>query len=272
MKTNPAATGYRPNTVRYLAVGVLLALAATACGTDDQTNGDPLSGTRWEMTEVWDGSGLAPAEVTTIGTLVFTDGIAGGFDGCNAYQSTYSLDGDSVSFGEVILPGSACDPAYADQANAFIKAIGATTGFAATADSLKLTDTSGATQLVFRPATQLPLAGVSWQVAWYGAGASPLDGTQISLIFRTDGTLAGIAGCNDYSADYRVDGDQLAIRDLANTEKACLEPDGVMEQESDYLGAIQQTGAFSTSLIGLELLDVDGNPVAEYRFAGRIRT
>lgn len=45
-----------------------------------------------------------------------------------------------------------------------------------------------------------------------------------------------------------------------------------MRQESDHLGAIQRTNAFTTSLTALELLDDDGNPVAEYRFGGRTRT
>ncbi len=93
----------------------------------------------------------------------------------------------------------------------------------------------------------------------------------ISLAFHADGTLVGLTGCNEYFADYRVTGSELAIDDLANTERACLDPAGVMVQESDYLRVFRQAGAFDTSLTGLQLLTADGDLLAEYRYGGRIR-
>ncbi|MDH3260493.1 MAG: META domain-containing protein [Acidimicrobiia bacterium] len=138
-------------------------------------------------------------------------------------------------------------------------------------DRLELTDAGGTVQLHFRPATLLPLAGITWRLASYSAGTSPVDGTEISLAFRTDRTLTGIAGCNDYSADYEVNADQLILGPITHTEKACLEPDGVMNQETDYLNTIRQTASFTTTLTGLELLDSRGIPIAEYQFGGRIR-
>jgi hypothetical protein len=44
-----------------------------------------------------------------------------------------------------------------------------------------------------------------------------------------------------------------------------------MTQEADYLSALLSAAGFSTSLTGLELLDSEGNAVAEYRFSGAIR-
>ncbi len=93
----------------------------------------------------------------------------------------------------------------------------------------------------------------------------------ISLAFRADGTLVGLTGCNEYFAHYQVAGEQLAIDGLTYTERACLDPAGVMAQESDYLGVLHQTGAYATSLTGLRLLTADGDLLAEYRFGGRIR-
>ena len=58
---------------------------------------------------------------------------------------------------------------------------------------------------------------MAWQLVWYGGGASPLEGTQISPDFRDDGTLTGIAGCNSYFADYEIDGDQFVIGAIAPT-------------------------------------------------------
>ncbi len=271
MKTRSIGTTQIRTRAPYFVVLALLAVLAAACGEGGEVTDDSLDGSRWEMTSVWDGSDLTAAHLTTIATIEFSNGSAFGSTGCNRYQSAYSIDSDSISFGDPIQPGSACNPDHVPQGDAFIQAMQASTGFVLTAESLELTDAGGVAQLHFRPASELPLVGVTWLVAWYGGGASPLQGTQISLAFRSDGTLGGIAGCNDYLADYQVDGDKLVIESIAHTEMACLDPDGVMTQETDYLNAIKQTDAFATTLTGLELLDPDGNPVAEYRFGGRIR-
>ena len=98
---------------------------------------------------------------------------------------------------------------------------------------------------------------------------SALPGTEISLNFLADGTLSGIAGCNSYNAGYQVNGEDLTVGDLTQTAIGCIEPDGIMTQERDYLDALHDTGSFATTLTGLELSDSGGNPIAEYRFAGR---
>jgi heat shock protein HslJ len=95
-------------------------------------------------------------------------------------------------------------------------------------DSLELVDTTGAVKVRFRPAGELPVVGVAWRLVGYagseGGMVSPLAGTQISLSFLDDGTLAGIAGCNSYSADYEIDGDEVVIGGVSHTEMACLDP------------------------------------------------
>ncbi len=271
MKPTPKTARKRGTTASGLAMLLALLVVAAACGEGDEATGDSLTGSSWEMTSVWEGNTMVAANPTAIGTMVFADGTATGFTGCNSYQAAYTAGGTSISFGDPVLPGSACDPAYTGQGDAFIRAMQASDRFVVSDGSLELTDATGAAQLQFRPAEELPLAGVAWRLAWYGGGSSPLDGTQISLAFGADGTLTGIAGCNDYFADYQIDGNHLVIGDVAHTEMACMEPDGVMAQETDYLEAIRQVDGFVTTLTGLELLDPDGNPIAEYRFGGRIR-
>lgn len=249
----------------------MLVVVAASCGGGDEPAGDPLNGTGWELTSVWDGTLMVAANPTTTATIVFTDGLTSGSTGCNRYQTVYSVDAASISFGEPVLTVSACDPRYTAQGTAVIRAVQASEGFAVGPDSLELTDASGAVVLRFRPANELLLIEVSWQLARFGEGTSPLDGTQISLAFRSDGTLLGVAGCNDYGADYQVEGEQLVIGSIAHTETACKEPDGVMAQEADYLAVIQRVGAYASTMTGLVLLDEDGTALAEFRFAGRIR-
>ena len=271
MRTPSTRTNQRRSRTSLLAFSIVLVVATAACGEGEDAAGDPLEGSRWEMTSVRDGDAVIAANPTTIATAVFSNGQAFGSTGCNLYEAPYTINSDLITFGELAQTGSACDPDYVGQGDAFIQAMQATERFVLSEDSLELTDAAGAAQVVFRPATELPLTWVAWQLVWYGGGTSPLDATQISLAFRDDGTLRGIAGCNSYSAEYGIDGDQLAIGAIARTEMACIDPDGVMAQETDYLHALDRAAAFTTTLTGLELLDADANPVAEYRFGGRIR-
>jgi heat shock protein HslJ len=268
MKTRSTSQGR--NRIALLALSILL-VAMTGCGEGDDATGDPLEGSQWELIALRGGTNLLAANPTTIATAVFSNGLAFGSTGCNLYQAPYSIDADAITFGDLAQTGSACHPDYVGQGEAFIQAMRGSTRFALTNAGLELTDPSGAAQVVFRSATELPLTWVDWQLVWHGDGTAPLDGTHINLVFRGDGTLAGTAGCNSYFAEYVIDGDQLVIGGVGSTDMACLHPDGVMTQETDYLNVLGRVAAFTTTLTGLELLDADGNPVAEYRYRGRIR-
>ncbi len=271
MRTPATRTNHRRSRTPFVALSIVVVVATTACGQSEDTTGSPLEGSRWEMTSVRDGDALIAANPTTIATAVFSNGQASGSTGCNLYQAPYSVNSDSITFGDPAQTGSACAPGHTVQGNAFIRAMQATERFVISADSLELTDAAGAAQIMFRPVSESPLTWVAWQLVWYGGGTSPLEGTQISLAFRDDGLLTGIAGCNSYSADYQIDGDQLVIGAIARTEMACMHPEGVMIQETGYLSALDRAVAFTATLTGLELIDADGTRVAEYRFGGRIR-
>jgi heat shock protein HslJ len=63
-----------------------------------------------------------------------------------------------------------------------------------------------------------------------------LEGTEITAEFNTaKGEISGSAGCNSYFGSYEVNGSKLAIGPLAHTEMFCGTPEGVMEQERQYL-------------------------------------
>lgn len=270
MRTQPTGAVIGRTTRSVVLLG-LLALLSSTCGTSRTAGDDTLAGTMWEMTSVWGGTELIAADPTTIATLVFVDGAAGGSTGCNLFQSTYLIDGDAIVFGALALTGSACDPDYVSQSEAMVQALHAATRFTLSDDRLELLDDEGAVHLRFRPAAQLPLVGIAWRLSWYGEGTAPLDGSEISLAFSPDGTLTGSAGCNNYSADYQIDRDRLTIGAIAHTEMACTKPEGVMGQEAEFFNAIRETSSFATTLTDLELLNTDGAPIAEYRFAGRVR-
>ncbi|MBN1259284.1 MAG: META domain-containing protein [Anaerolineae bacterium] len=87
-----------------------------------------------------------------------------------------------------------------------------------------------------------PLDGTSWTLIAYRKTRS-LPGATITAAFE-EGQVHGSAGCNTYSGAYRVNGGTLTIEAVAITEKACLEPEGIMEQETLYVGYLTAAKTF----------------------------
>ena len=88
-----------------------------------------------------------------------------------------------------------------------------------------------------------PLDGTSWTLVAYRK-TSPIEGTMITAEFK-EGIISGTAGCNHYTATYNPDGDAVTVGAIAVTEMACMEPEGVMEQEMVYLGYLSQARDWS---------------------------
>jgi heat shock protein HslJ len=59
-----------------------------------------------------------------------------------------------------------------------------------------------------------------------------------------------------------VDGDKIKIGPLASTMMACADPDGVMEQETQYLAALQMAQTYQLEGKVLELRRSDQSLVA----------
>ncbi len=78
-----------------------------------------------------------------------------------------------------------------------------------------------------------PLDGTSWEL-FAIRKSLPISGSTITATFA-DGQVRGSAGCNSYFGSYQVEGETITIGDLAITEMACLEPEGIMEQEQTIM-------------------------------------
>jgi len=83
------------------------------------------------------------------------------------------------------------------------------------------------------PAGGDPLDGTSWVLAAYRKTA-PIPGTEITAAFR-GGQVTGNAGCNSYFGSYEAQGGEISVGAVGSTEMACMDPEGVMEQELEYL-------------------------------------
>ena len=106
-------------------------------------------------------------------------------------------------------------------------------------------------------------------VIGYNTGAqavrTALAGTELTLEFQDAGSFGGLSGCNTYSGDYEttgeygvVAGQTFSVGELAATEIACLEPDGVMEQEIRFLEAMANSDLWRLVGANLELRDAAG--------------
>ena len=137
-----------------------------------------------------------------------------------------------------------------------------------TTQGLELKDATGQVLSMYE-VVEPELAGTTWDVIGYNTGTqavrSVVNGTTLTLEFDEAGKAGGSSGCNTYdgpyttSGDYSVVGGQpVTIGPIASTKMACVEPDGVMEQESQFLAALTSSGLWRLVGANLELRGVDG--------------
>ncbi|MFC1860354.1 DUF4382 domain-containing protein [Chloroflexota bacterium] len=93
-----------------------------------------------------------------------------------------------------------------------------------------------------------PLASMLEDAVWilqsYGEIGNLIDiltNTEITAEFvSSEGTVKGSAGCNSYFGSYELEGSQLSIPGpVGATEMYCAEPEGVMDQEQEYLATLK---------------------------------
>ena len=101
-----------------------------------------------------------------------------------------------------------------------------------------------------------PLDGTSWVLMAYRK-TRPISGTTITATFE-DGQVRGSAGCNSYSGSYQVSGDTITVGAVAITEMACLEPEGVMEQELLFVEFLTDAQTFRLADGQLQTFRPDG--------------
>ena len=84
----------------------------------------------------------------------------------------------------------------------------------------------------------------------------PIPGTAITASFE-NGTISGTAGCNQYFAAYTA-ADNIVINEMLWTEMFCVDPEGVMEQETQYLDILHDVTTYTIPENQLTLETEDG--------------
>jgi heat shock protein HslJ len=101
-----------------------------------------------------------------------------------------------------------------------------------------------------------------WSLNSYGEHRNPeliLEGTEITTTFdKGKGEVSGSGGCNTYFASYEINGNNLSISNLAWTERACLSPEGIMEQEQEFLSLLGEAASFQADDTSLTITCSNG--------------
>ena len=197
-------------------------------------------------------------------TVRFEDGRLQGFSGCNQLVGSYSIAGDRVTVTALAGTMMACpDPEMAVETK-FKEAFTGTLRFSVADGRLALV-AQPETQpvLVFEAAPPPRLEGIAWEVTGFNNGrqavVSPLIGTTLTLSFQ-DGSVVGHAGCNNFRAKYTREGNRLSVGPAAATRKICG-GEGVMEQEREFLAAIESATTWAIERALLDLHRADGERV-----------
>jgi heat shock protein HslJ len=105
------------------------------------------------------------------------------------------------------------------------------------------------------PADAGALEDVVWMLRSYGEPGNlkpVLEGTTPNATFEgTETRVTGDTSCNHFQGSYEVGGDTLSVGPIAQTERACVDPAGAMEQERDFMTLLGQ--ARTWEIIGDEL-------------------
>ena len=103
---------------------------------------------------------------------------------------------------------------------------------------------------------EVNLDGTEWSLTSLN-GSSPIEGANFTLVF-SEGQVSGKSGCNSYFSDYNQDGESLSISVLGSTLMACIEPAGLMDQETEFQSVLANVDSFSVEGNQLRLETPDG--------------
>ena len=255
--------------MRYFGFAILVFVMGTMMLAACTSGSGSLEGKLWQMTAYQSSDGKMVETLPDVKTTAeFTDGQVGGKAACNTYNGPYEVDGNQISFGLMMSTMMACPPAIMDQEMGYLGALEMVTTFEVTEESLTMFDADGEIVLEFTPIEPASLVGTNWLLTSYNNGKggmqSAIIGTEISANFSEDGAISGSGGCNNYNASYEATEETIGIGMIASTEMACMDPEGVMDQETQYLASLQNAAVYTIRDDRLEIRDANGSGVAYY--------
>ncbi len=111
-------------------------------------------------------------------------------------------------------------------------------------------------------ASESMLDDTKWFLGSYGEQNSLeaiIPDTEITATFDSgEDQVSGSGGCNTYSARYELEGGKLSISEMTSTEIGCVSPEGVMEQEQEFLSLLANAQSFQADDTTLTIICSDG--------------
>jgi heat shock protein HslJ len=98
-----------------------------------------------------------------------------------------------------------------------------------------------------------------WKLVSYGPPANQTRaamGVDTSITFASNGQLMGDVGCNSFSGEYGVNGDQITFQPIVSTLMACEDPIGTQEQQ--VFATLTDTVNFQIAGDTFTITSVDG--------------
>jgi len=240
------------------ARGTLIALLLLAIPAAAPGAATSIEGPIWRLTHLRGLDPIALRGITRPVTAGFKAGRISGFSGCNQFFGPYTVDRDRVVIGPLAGSMMACEQPSMLVENAVHAALAGT--FRYVLADQRLTLLSGAEPVLTFEAEPAPkLEGVTWKITGFNNGrqavVSPLSGTALTATFQ-GGFVEGSAGCNTFRATYTAEADRVVIGPAAVTRMTCA-GDGVMQQEREFLSALESatTWGFMGTLLDMHRAD-----------------
>jgi heat shock protein HslJ len=207
-------------------------------------------------------------------TALFESGRVSGDGGCNSYGGNYVTKGDNITVGMVVSTMMFCIDNISDQESEYLQNLQNAATYNVSGNLLRMMDANGTIILTYSVVQPLPLSGTNWSMLYYNNGkdalVSALAGTEVTALFNVDENLTGSAGCNNYGASYQASGSMTEIGPVATTRMYCSEPEGIMEQESEYLTALQSAASYRIEGQELSLLYANNTTAVTYKNAAAL--
>ena len=244
---NPPADA---SSLRYELVEVVSETAVSS--QPDTSLLNQLVGTDWNLV-TWEGMTILP---NAIPTIAFDENRLHGTTGCNSYGGRFTLDGTTLTIGEMEMTEMWCEGVM-DQEQAFVQVLMTAVSLTLNDDSLILHTPEG--DLTFQPPQEATLTDTIWVLGGIAQGDAITNtwiDSEITAEFK-DGQLSGSGGCNTYSTSYETEGTSLTLGMAVSTMMACDEEHN--QREMEFFTALANVAQYEIRRNGLFLQDEAGN-------------